>query len=187
MKVPVNTLPNTQSGTMENREKAILQELEQVRRVNAELAALEKETRETALKRATPPPEFLPEAVAASECTYVGVAQFSVPVSIRKGSRPQPKFYITDDRGNYLDNPVSTWYRSIAFLDKKGWLNIWHQRSGEVLEIPPHNIASIKRLDKKHIPELYHPGEPQLVPAAETLSNIGPQQGAAGWPHNRLR
>lgn len=194
-KVPVNQLPNTQSGSIENREANILQELDQLRRVKAEQEASEKLQRELAAKRATPPPEFLPEAVLASDCTYVGVAQFSVPVTIRKGTRPQPKFYIVDDKGAFLDNPLSAWHRSIAFIDEKGWLNVWHQRSGEVLEIPPHNLASIKRLDKKLIDKLYVPqvnNVPEIEPAkptddtANALRNAGTtSMNKAGFPFNR--
>ena len=55
---------------------------------------------------------------------------------------------------HFVENPLDVFYRSIAYVGKDGWMHIFHAKSGEALDVPMTNVASVKRLEEKLIPKM---------------------------------
>ena len=129
------------------KEAKLLAELEALRVREEAVAQAVRARKEAEAKRLAIPEDFIR---LGDGCAYIGFAQFNTPVIAQKGKAAKHSFdLIYQNKLN--ENPLNIWIRSIAYLDQHGWLKIWHAGSGEVCEVPPTNIASIRRLEPKLI------------------------------------
>lgn len=132
--------------------KRKLAEIEQIRKQRALVEADQKRTKDRQNKRLAIPPAFLD--LQAGEF-YVGYAQFITAVVATQGGSAKAFFRVVNPVSlDLLENPLDVFYRSIAYVGKDGWMHIFHAKSGEALDVPMTNVASVKRLEEKLIPKM---------------------------------